>query len=295
MTETEARQKIISVGKSYVGTAQGSKNHSELVSEFNSVKPDGYTLKSNDPWCAGGLSAFTIQAFGKTVAKKYFPLSAGCPMMITKAKKLGIWVENDAYVPKKGDWILYDWDDSGKGNNTGSPDHVGLVVEVNGSTIKVLECNHHNRVDYREIKVNGRYIRGFIVPDYADVAKALTKNVKPATKKSNAEIAKEVIAGKWGNGDARKKKLEAAGYSYSAIQAEVNKLLSDKNNVVMYKTLYAMNVRTGNSTKSKVLRVIQKGTVVEANKIKSNWLYSNKYGGWICIKDSNQTYMKKVN
>lgn len=291
MTESEARNKIIKVGKSYIGSAKGSKNHSELVSIFNSVKPDGYTLKISDAWCAGGLSAFAIQAFGKGVAKTYFPLSAGCPMMITKAKKLGIWVEADNRVPVIADWILYDWDDSGKGDNTGSPDHVGMVVEVNGSTIKVLECNHHNSVGYREIKVNGRYIRGYVSPNYAAVARALTKDTP---KKSNTDIAKEVLQGKWGNGDERRKKLEAAGYNYSAIQAEVNRLCKDASNIVKYKTLYAMNVRTANTTKSKVLCVVQKGTVVEANQIKNNWLYSKKYGGWICIKDSKQTYCKKV-
>lgn len=50
------------------------------------------------------------------------------------------------------------------------------------------------------------------------------KKTTPA-KKSVNQIAKEVIAGKWGNGDARKKKLQAAGYNYSAVQKEVNKLL----------------------------------------------------------------------
>ena len=44
-------------------------------------------------------------------------------------------------------------------------------------------------------------------------------------KKSNLEIAKEVINGKWGNGAERKNKLTQAGYSYSAIQELVNQLL----------------------------------------------------------------------
>lgn len=44
-------------------------------------------------------------------------------------------------------------------------------------------------------------------------------------KKSVEEIAKEVIAGKWGNGDARKTALEKAGYDYSEVQAQVNALL----------------------------------------------------------------------
>ena len=45
------------------------------------------------------------------------------------------------------------------------------------------------------------------------------------SKKSNLEIAKEVINGKWGNGAERKNKLTQAGYSYSAIQELVNELL----------------------------------------------------------------------
>lgn len=39
------------------------------------------------------------------------------------------------------------------------------------------------------------------------------------------EIAKEVIAGKWGVGDARKQKLLVAGYDYVAVQALVNQIL----------------------------------------------------------------------
>lgn len=44
-------------------------------------------------------------------------------------------------------------------------------------------------------------------------------------KKSVDEIAREVIQGKWGNGADRKKRLEAAGYSYAEVQAKVNKLV----------------------------------------------------------------------
>lgn len=54
---------------------------------------------------------------------------------------------------------------------------------------------------------------------------------KPAAsteKKSTDTIAKEVIAGKWGNGNDRKKKLEAAGYNYNTIQDRVNEMLGVK-------------------------------------------------------------------
>lgn len=50
---------------------------------------------------------------------------------------------------------------------------------------------------------------------------------KPATssKKSNEQIAREVIQGKWGNGEDRRKRLTAAGYNYATVQSIVNKLL----------------------------------------------------------------------
>lgn len=49
------------------------------------------------------------------------------------------------------------------------------------------------------------------------------------TKKSNEEIAKEVIAGKWGNGDDRKNRLNKAGYNYSTIQNLVNQMINSKS------------------------------------------------------------------
>lgn len=45
-------------------------------------------------------------------------------------------------------------------------------------------------------------------------------------KKSNEEIANEVIRGNWGNGAERKRRLTEAGYDYNAIQKIVNKKLS---------------------------------------------------------------------
>lgn len=41
-------------------------------------------------------------------------------------------------------------------------------------------------------------------------------------------IAKEVISGKWDNGETRKKLLTEAGYDYNAVQAKVNALLTGK-------------------------------------------------------------------
>ena len=48
------------------------------------------------------------------------------------------------------------------------------------------------------------------------------------SSKSIDELAREVIAGNWGNGEDRKQRLKAAGYDYSAVQVKVNELMGKK-------------------------------------------------------------------
>lgn len=54
----------------------------------------------------------------------------------------------------------------------------------------------------------------------------VTVTPKPV-KKSIDTIVTEVLAGKWGNGDDRKKRLTEAGYNYSEIQSAVNAKLNN--------------------------------------------------------------------
>ena len=220
-TESENRKRIVNVAKSYIGTVGGSANHADILHFFNSVKPQGYTAHKNDPWCSEFVSACAIQTFGKKDAITYFPLTASCPRMVVEAKAKSIFVERDSYVPKPGDFVMYDWDDSGKGDNKNSPDHVGIAEKVKDGVITVIEGNKHNKVARRTIKVNGKYIRGFVTPHY-DRIHAKVK------LKSTAEVAKEVIRGDWGNGAERKKALTASGYDYDTIQKEVNRILKEK-------------------------------------------------------------------
>ena len=49
--------------------------------------------------------------------------------------------------------------------------------------------------------------------------------------KSIEELAKEVINGKWGTGDDRKKRLTKAGYDYDKVQAKVNEILKSQNDI----------------------------------------------------------------
>lgn len=201
---------VVDQAVKWIGYSEGNKKHRKIVDIYNKLKPlpRGYKVKYTDSWCATFVSACSIKA-GTT---DILPCECSCERMIELFKGLGSWNENENYVPKTGDIIFYDWGDTGVGDNRGWSDHVGIVETVNDNKITVIEGNMNNAVGRRVISVNGKYIRGYGVPKY-DSAKSITV------------IATEVIAGKWGNGVTRKKKLTEAGYDYATVQKRVNELL----------------------------------------------------------------------
>ena len=157
MTEKELRQSYVNAAISYLGCKESNGSHKKIIDLYNSHKPlaRNYAVKYTDSWCATFVSAMAI----KTGLTDIIPTECGCGQMIQLFQKLGAWVENDTYRPSTGDVIFYDWDDNGVGDDTGWPEHVGIVVSVSGNTIKVIEGNKSDSVSYREIAVNGRYIR----------------------------------------------------------------------------------------------------------------------------------------
>lgn len=56
-------------------------------------------------------------------------------------------------------------------------------------------------------------------------------NNTSTNKKSVDDVAREVINGKWGNGDERKNKLASAGYNPTEVQNRVNQLLKPKKSI----------------------------------------------------------------
>jgi hypothetical protein len=79
-------------------------------------------------------------------------------------------VEDDAHVPQPGDIIYYDWQDTGKDDDIGHADHVGIVDSCDGVYAVIIEGNYQDQVKRRTIGVNARYIRGYAVPRYGDTA-----------------------------------------------------------------------------------------------------------------------------
>ena len=101
-----------------------------------------------------------------------------------------------------------------------------------------------------------------------------TKKETTSSKKSTEEIAREVIAGKWGNGEDRKTKLKKAGYDYNTVQAKVNELLGSKNTTS--KTITKKTTTT--STKYYPKCASKYTSIVDALKsINVNSSFSNRY------------------
>lgn len=165
MTEKELRQKVVDTANAWLGCQESDGSHKKIIDLYNGHKPlaRGYAVRYTDAWCATFVSAVAIK-LGLT---GIMPTECGCGEMIRLYAKIGRWMEKDSYVPEPGDIIMYDWDDTGKGDCAGEPEHVGIVVSVSNGEIKVIEGNKNDAVAYRTLAVNGRHIRGYCLPDYA--------------------------------------------------------------------------------------------------------------------------------
>ena len=223
-TMNKSRQAVVDVIRSWEGKKESDGSYKSIIDIYNSYKgtfPRGVKMKYSYAWCACTWSAIAIK-LGYT---DIMPIEISCGYLVEAAKKMGCWKENDGYVAQPGDAILYDWQDTGKGDNTAWPDHVGVVIETheNAGYFVVLEGNYDNAVKRRTLSINGKYIRGFIAPKFVE-----NVVIKPAqvSGKDIKTLAREVIAGTWGSGEARKKALTKAGYNYSEVQAMVNQILN---------------------------------------------------------------------
>lgn len=259
MTESQLRSNVANWLVKYAGIKEGSAQHLEILKVFNDSKLcTRYTMKAKDAWCATSVSASFIanKLAGNPGSGKLFEcVECSCGNMIKMAQTQGIWVENDAYVPKIGDVVLYDWDDTtgSSKDNTGWPEHVGIVIGVSGNTFKVIEGNMNDTVGYRNMTVNGKYIRGFITPNYAKFATPEpVVESKPATTTT------------------------------ATTNKTPNKTCKFEGRV----TATSLNVRSWAGTENKTLRSLPKGTVVEVcdtvlDKDGDAWYYikqNGKYG-----------------
>ena len=250
MTEAQLRKKVVSIMEGWLGYSEANGKFKKIIDIYNAHKPlaQGYKVKYTDEWCATTVSAAFIQAGLTDIGFT----ECSCSRMIALYKAKKRWQEKDAYVPKVGDIVMYDWEDSGKGDNTGAPNHVGIVAAINGSRLTIIEGNKGEKVAYRSLDVNGRYIRGYCLPDYASKA-----DKKPE--------AKPVV------------KVDAA--------RSHNRAYGDGDGKVYTVTASALNMRTGPGTHKQIIRSIPKGEKVTC------FGYYTRIAAtvWLLVKDEDGT------
>lgn len=190
--------------KTWIGTKQGTQKHKQIIDGYNTIKPlpRGYRLTYSDSWCAG-FASFVMLKCGAVNA----PYECSCYYMKQAATKNKQIVK----TPKINDFVLYDW------GGDGVPDHIGVISNISGDKITVIEGNMSRAVGVRTISKKSGYINCYIRVSQKTGATPTTENLD--------SIAKKVIRGDYGNGDERKQRLTAAGYDYNAVQKRVNELL----------------------------------------------------------------------
>lgn len=223
-TMGKTAESVLNVMRGWLGFNESNGRFKEIIDLYNSVKPlpRGYAVKYSDEWCDTCVSAAAVKAGCEELIGR----ECGVEKHIEIFKQKGIWIEDGTITPKLGYVIAYNWDRFTQPND-GNADHIGYVESVSGSNITVIEGNKGEAVARRVIPVGWGYIRGYAAPKY-DAAKVTP--VPSTAEKSVEEVAKEVLAGKWGNGEERKNRLKATGYDYAAVQAKVNQLAKGTSN-----------------------------------------------------------------
>lgn len=187
---------IVDIAKSYEGIKEGSVEHQQIVSDYNSILPHprGYKLKETDAWCAAWLSVVMLRS-GLT----NFPFECGVSDMRQALYDRGNMIRGR--LPRPGEILFYTY--SHVGIVIGSNDADGLIITMEGNSNNMVRMNYGYFGD--------KNIKCFASP----VTYTLT------------DICKQVIDGWWGDGNVRKQKLAKGGYDYAQVQAGVNRLLME--------------------------------------------------------------------
>lgn len=271
---------ILAQAKSWIGKTEKDGSFMEIIDVYNSHKPlaRGYRMKYTDAWCATFISALAI----KNKATDIIPTECGCEKQIELFKALGSWIEDESITPEVGDIIYYDWQDSGKGDNKGFSDHVGLVSDVKNGLITVIEGNYSNSVKCRSIAVNSRYIRGYARPKYeAEKVKEVKVDPVKVEVTPNYYVVLQgdtlsKIARQFSTTVAELVKLnniENPNRIYAG-QKLIIKASSEAPKATLYKVKTSggeLRIRRGAGTDYAVLGTFANGFIISVSEVKNGW------------------------
>lgn len=171
MTEKQLRESFVAVLTGWLGRSEANGGHKAIIDLYNTQRklPRGYAVQYDDEWCATTVTAAGMAAGLSDIIFR----ECSCSRMIDLYKAVGRWVERDDYVPDIGDIVMYYWGDGADYAATdciGAPNHVGVVAAKSGTVLTIIEGNKGEAVATRPLQINGRYVRGYCLPDYASKA-----------------------------------------------------------------------------------------------------------------------------
>ena len=159
----------------YLGITEGGMEHLQILRDYNRLAdtegglPRGHKAVVSDDWCAI-FAAGQAHALGLT---DVYPMECSCSKIIEIAKKMGIWIESDSYIPVPGDWVLYAWRGLEGQENELAPNHIGTIYHSDGEIMLAVEGNKGDKVDTRALAVGDKRIRGFVHPDLSGLVGSL--------------------------------------------------------------------------------------------------------------------------
>ena len=160
---------------------------------------------------------------------KYPSLNCNAENFIERAKSIGLEISN---VPTLGGIMV--WQKGGTLSGNDGAGHVAIVERIDSTNqIYTSESGYGSSAFWNSVRTNnnGRWglgsgytFRGCIVNPAIGKVTAPVEPTPVTPTKSTDELAREVIAGKYGNGEDRKKAL---GSRYDEVQARVNEILNE--------------------------------------------------------------------
>lgn len=202
--------KLADYAEQKLGIKEGTTTFKKLIDDYNNNcrKTNSYKMTYYDSWCACFVSiCLTHCGYGT----KYN--SVDCDVLYSNMSKYKL---NNKSEAKRNDIIFYSWK-----HTDNDLQHVGIIESKQGNYVTVIEGNKSNSVSKRTINVYSSDVRKIV--RLPEITTATGNN----TSYNVTAIAKDVIKGKYGNGETRKKKLAEKGYDYTIVQKEVNRILKN--------------------------------------------------------------------
>ena len=220
-----------------VRTSKPGKGNKFYIRKYNGGYSTCIKGKPTDSECnvLSNCVGYACGRFNEIIGSMKYPsLNCNAENFIERAKNTyGLEISD---VPTLGGIMV--WKKGSTLNGSDGAGHVAIVEKIiDSNTIYTSESGYGGKAFWNSTRSNsnGRWgigsgytFRGCIVNPAIGKITAPTSST---VNKSIDELAKEVIAGKWGNGQERKTRLTNAGYDYRAIQNRVNEMLNNKNEV----------------------------------------------------------------